>query len=213
MNKIKRKEKGNGIKKIHLKERQKDCIQLLNEENFQIEIELEKESLLEISQYSKNASGRIQIYLKGEDSKIEYHYNTVNQTENKLKVEVFHESPKTESRLFLHGWNQEEQALSFLVNVYIPKGMHGSVAQQENRIYNEKKGKALIEPTLFIDEFDVEASHSSFTGPFEETSKFYLKTRGLEEDQINHLLLEGFLEGKELTEEEKFHFFQKRKEG
>ncbi len=213
MNKIKRKEKLNGKKKITLSQGMHEKMVFLSDTSFQLEVTIEENASLEVFHYAKNTSGTIKVYLKGEHAKIIYHYNTKNETKNEASIAVFHQQKKTESYLFFHGWNSKDEMLSFQVDVFIPKGMSGSVAMQENRIYNSKTGFAKIFPNLYIEEFDVEANHASFTGPFEEAQVFYLKTRGLSQKVIEKLLIEGLLTGEGLSEDEKFDFFQIRKEG
>lgn len=213
MNKINRKEKLNEEKTYVLSPNEKVTYVFQSEAKFDVTFRLKEKAIVEVFHYGKNTSGKIKIYLEGEDAELIYHYNAINWEENQVKVEVFHQAKKTKSALYFHGLNQENQALTFLVDVTIPKGMAKSKAIQENRIYNVKNGTALITPNLYIDEFDVDAEHASFIGPFQEEIEFYLASRGLSVEQRETLLLEGLLIQEGLTEEEKFDFFQTRKEG
>ena len=58
-------------------------------------------------------------------------------------------------------------------------------------VMNDNKSK--IEPNLFIDEYDVEASHGAYIGKFDEEELFYLNSRGLDENKCYELLINGFL--------------------
>ena len=213
MNKIKRKEKVNGKKKECFSKDTETSLVLLSDADFEIVFELLENAKVEVFHYGKDVTGKVKIHLKGENAHLIYHYNTVNQKENKVEVSLFHEYPKTESHLYFHGYNQENHALSFNINVAISKGSSGSVATQENRIFNAKEGRAFINPNLYVDEYDVEATHSSFTGPFDQNIQFYIETRGLSKEKAEQLLLEGLLVQEGLTKEEKVSFFQTRKEG
>ena len=50
-----------------------------------------------------------------------------------------------------------------------------------------------IRPNLYIDEFDVEARHSSIIGKFDKNEIFYLMMNGISYDKANELLVKGFL--------------------
>ncbi len=212
MNKIVKKEKVNGTVEKIFSEKQPQTFVFLSEDTFDITLQLLENANVTIFHYGKNTEGKIKIDIQGENACINYHYQTISIKENKVHVEVLHHAPHTESHLFMHGYNKAQQ-LTFLVDVSIPKGMKGSIATQENQIYNEKDAISTICPNLYIDEYDVSSTHASFTGPFDKNIEFYLGTRGLEKEKIQQLLLEGFLIKEGLSDLEKVSFFQIRKEG
>lgn len=109
------------------------------------------------------------------------------------QIKVDHQSPKTKSLIVCHGLSKEHDALTFSVSGYIPKGMVDCYHDQKNQIITYGNGKGSIEPLLFIDEYDVEASHSAYIGPFQDTLVFYLQTKGIPKLEINQLLLANFL--------------------
>ena len=53
--------------------------------------------------------------------------------------------------------------------------------------------KALADPTLLIDEYDVEASHQATVGQIDEETLYYLQSRGLDIRQATRLMTAGFL--------------------
>ena len=71
--------------------------------------------------------------------------------------------------------------------------MSGCIANQNNRIINLSDKKSEIRPNLYIEEYDVSASHSAFIGRFKEEELFYLMSRGIPELEASRLLLKGFL--------------------
>ncbi len=207
MNKMEVKEKIKG-KVVKKEQAQKVTYIFQSDEDFDILIEASKGQEFVIYHYGKDCGGKIKILLKGEDASVCYHYNTVNIHDNQVQVEVLHQDKNTISNLYFHGYNREENKLTFQVDVVIPKKMVGVKANQENRIYNRKNGISFILPNLYVDEYDVEANHASYIGPFDNELKFYMKTRGLREDVIERLLLEGLLIKEGLTEEEKLSFIE-----
>ena len=212
MNKIEVKEKVTGT--VTKKPREKKVTYVfLSDDDFTIQLEIGKDQEVEVFHYGKDCSGQIKVLLKGEKASIIYHYNTINMQKNHVIAAVEHLAKNTNSHLYFHGFNQEQNLLRFQIDVTIPKGMTEAVAYQENRIYNRTQGTSQILPNLYIDEYDVVANHESYIGPFEESILFYMQSRGLSRPKIEQLLLEGLFIQKGLTEEEKVSFFQGRKEG
>lgn len=62
----------------------------------------------------------------------------------------------------------------------IYKGMSGSDTHQTNKIIVFDEGcKAQANPYLYIDEYDVKASHGASVGKIDEDHLYYLMSRGL----------------------------------
>ena len=80
-------------------------------------------------------------------------------------------------------------------NGHIKNGSQKSILTQDNKIITMSENNSKIEPNLYIDEYDVEASHGAYIGKFDEDTLFYLKSRGLDENQSYNLLIKGFLLG------------------
>jgi Fe-S cluster assembly protein SufD len=49
------------------------------------------------------------------------------------------------------------------------------------------------EPTLLIDEYNVEASHGAAIGKMDDLQLFYLLSRGLSETEAKALILSGYI--------------------
>ena len=68
-----------------------------------------------------------------------------------------------------------------------------------NKFYNVRinlvKGDSKILPNLLVDNYDVSASHSAYISDFDKKRMFYLKSRGISDNEARRLLLEGFLIG------------------
>ena len=102
---------------------------------------------------------------------------------------------KTTTKLGNHGVNESESALIFKVYAIITKNAKCSKTTQENKIINMKNGKSDILPNLIVDEEDVDASHSAYISDFDKEQLFYMKSRGINENEARKLLIEGFLIG------------------
>ena len=135
------------------------------------------------------------------NAKLDFYLMTITDKKITNEVNVYHQNKNTTSNVICHGISYGKGDLKFSVNGYIKKGMIGSICNQSNRIINLDEGKSLIEPNLFIDEFDSVANHSAYTGPFDEKSLFYLETKGISRKEAFNLLLSGFMKLVDLPKE------------
>ena len=140
----------------------------------------------------------INIYNK---AKLDFYNMTVTDKKITNEVNVYHQNKETISNVICHGISYGKGDLKFSVNGYIKKGMIGSICNQSSRIINLDEGKSLIEPNLFIDEFDSVANHSAYTGPFDNKLLFYLETKGISKKEAFNLLLNGFMKMVELPKD------------
>lgn len=135
------------------------------------------------------------------NAKLDFYLMTITDKKITNEVNVYHQNKETTSNVICHGISYLKGDLKFSVNGYIKKGMIGSICNQSSRIINLDDGKSLIEPNLFIDEFDSVANHSAYTGPFDEKSLFYLETKGISRKEAFNLLLSGFMKLVDLPKE------------
>ncbi|QWB99640.1 SufD family Fe-S cluster assembly protein [Mycoplasmatota bacterium] len=111
-----------------------------------------------------------------------------------VNQQVNHKAKKTYSQI--HNWliSHENAKLDYYVNGTIEKGNELSNCHQLNKgIILSKKGEIKVEPTLFIDEYNVKASHGAAIGQIDENQLFYLLSRGLSEEQARSLIISGYI--------------------
>ena len=135
------------------------------------------------------------------NAKLDFYNMTVTDKKINNEVNVHHQNKETTSNVICHGISYGKGDLKLSVNGYIKKGMIGSICNQSSRIINLDEGKSLIEPNLFIDEFDSVANHSAYTGPFDNKLLFYLETKGISKKEAFNLLLNGFMKMVELPKD------------
>ena len=135
------------------------------------------------------------------NAKLDFYLMTITDKKITNEVNVYHQNKETTSNVICHGISYLKGNLKFSVNGYIKKGMIGSICNQSSRIINLNEGKSLIEPNLFIDEFDSVANHSAYTGPFDNKLLFYLETKGISKKEAFNLLLNGFMKLVELPKD------------
>ena len=140
-------------------------------------------------------SDKIIINLNSEDSSVTYRYSSINKKENKMKMDVYHNYPKTKSLVVNHGLNVGKEELTFDICGYIGKDSYDSICSQDNKIINLKENKSCIRPNLIIDNNRIEANHSAYIGSFKEEEIFYLMSRGISRNDSYDLLTKAYLIG------------------
>ena len=108
---------------------------------------------------------------------------------------VDHTAPNTRSNVVYKGALQGEGAHTVWVgNVLIRKVAEGIETYEENRNLVLTDGcQADSVPNLEIETGEIEgAGHASATGRFDDEQLFYLRSRGVEEDEARRLVVHGF---------------------
>lgn len=133
------------------------------------------------------------IKLNGKNAHINHTLKTISKDEEKYDFLIYHEALETCSNIINNGVNIRKGELTFTVSSFVPKGIINCNVSQNNRIINLTDNKCKIKPNLFIDENDVNASHSALIGTFSEDRLFYLMSRGISKIKAENLLIKGFL--------------------
>lgn len=160
-----------------------------------INITLKNDSRVIYNKFSINSGDYIYTLLDGEYSNVVINNSVVNNDNTKMKFVIEHNNTNTSSNLSNHGVNNSSGTLYFNVDSKINRSASLACADQENKIINLVKGDSKILPNLLVDNYDVSASHSAYISDFDKESMFYLKSRGISDNEARRLLLEGFLIG------------------
>ncbi|MBZ5733905.1 Fe-S cluster assembly protein SufD [Nocardioides sp. TRM66260-LWL] len=108
---------------------------------------------------------------------------------------VDHNQPRTSSNVVYKGALQGERAHTVWIgNVLIRKVAEGIETYEENRNLVLTDGcQADSVPNLEIETGEIEgAGHASATARFDDEQLFYLRSRGIADDEARRLVLEGF---------------------
>ncbi|HHW90000.1 MAG TPA: hypothetical protein GX745_03755 [Clostridiales bacterium] len=82
----------------------------------------------------------------------------------------------------------------FITKGVINKGSSGAYCSHRSKILTlSDNAKAQIDPSLIIDEYDVQAAHSGSVGRIGKDELFYMMSRGLSEQEVINLISYGFL--------------------
>lgn len=112
------------------------------------------------------------------------------------QVYIDHNAPHTRSRVAYKGALQGEGARAVWIgDVLIRRVATGTDSYEENRNLTLTEGtRADSIPNLEIETGDIAgAGHASTTGRFDEEHIFYLRSRGISEDEARKLVVRGFL--------------------
>jgi Fe-S cluster assembly protein SufD len=105
-----------------------------------------------------------------------------------------HVAPETGSDLLYKGALDERSRAAFRGIIRVHRGAQGTDAYQTNRnllLSDEARADSL--PNLEIEADDVKCSHGASVGQLDSEALFYLRSRGLSEQQAERLVVLGFL--------------------
>lgn len=112
------------------------------------------------------------------------------------QVYLDHNAPHTRSRVNYKGALHGDGAHTVWIgDVLIRRSANGTDSYEQNRnLVLSESTRADSIPNLEIETGDIEgAGHASATGRFDEEHLFYLRSRGISEDEARKLVVRGFL--------------------
>lgn len=170
--------------------------------NLNVHIQVEKNASLTFNYFVIDGGIHIASNLEQENAIFHFH-NSIFSSKNSInQIVVNHHAPRTTSDIKNHGFSKNRASLIFDVASYVPKESDSCISKQDNQIIEEENSLSQINPNLYIDNYDVEASHSAYVGEFKKQELFYLMSRGLTEKTSKFLLLKSFLIGSFHLEDE-----------
>lgn len=112
-----------------------------------------------------------------------------------MDTEQNHLSPNTTSDLLYKGAVTGSARSVWQGNIYVAPGANGTDGYQANRnLILSTKARADSIPGLEILADDVKCTHGATVGKVDPEQIFYLQSRGLNENEAKHLIVEGFFE-------------------
>lgn len=136
------------------------------------------------------------VYLKGAYAN-SYIRNAVisdNDSKKKFVVNTVNEVSNTSSLMDNYGVSKENAHLDFVGIGRIISGANGSTNKQNSKIIVfDESSKANISPYLYIDEYDVIASHAAAVGKVNEEHLYYMTSRGLAPNIARQFITLGYL--------------------
>ena len=144
----------------------------------------------------QDLSCNISVNLEEQDANI-YIMNVVlatNQTKIESNIYINHNGLSTNSDNKSYAIVKDEAIVTLNNNATIKNGMHQSNAMQGAKgLTLSKDAKIFAEPNLFIDEYDVKASHAVAIGSINQDELYYLMSRGLSKNDASIMIVKGFI--------------------
>lgn len=145
--------------------------------------------------YSGNIKLSTSVNLQGKKSACEIEVLNIGNKNNIFTIDQFvrHLNKSTISNINNSLISNQMSKLNYSVSGFIAKGNEMSKAHQNNKgIMLSDKCEIEVEPKLFIDEYNVEASHGAAIGQMDEMQLYYLLSRGLTEQEARSLIIFGY---------------------
>lgn len=164
-----------------------------------LKIDLKENAQLEIYNVyisSEDALININVDLEGINAttNITNVYLSLNNAILDSNVYINHKALFTNSDFMTYAICKDNAKMVLNNNAHIINGMHNSVAMQRTKGLNlSKEAKIITQPNLYIDEYDVKASHAVAIGSINQEDLFYLMSRGLAKEESERLIVLGFI--------------------
>ena len=173
--------------------------------NYDIDIKLMRNSNLIVNSINKDNCVNVSITLD-EKSIVTYNHSTLANKDSINSFNIKHINNSSISNLNNNGINRNGNKLFFNINGIIPKELSNIECNQSSKIINFNFGSSKIIPNLIIDSHDIIANHSAYIGEINEEELFYMKSRGINSEDIKKLIYKAVLLGKMELFEEKEEF-------
>lgn len=198
---------------IDIMENVKAKINITGKESFNnITYNIKENASVIVNKLVQDNNDTIKINLNGLNAKLIYNYNTINYQESNYQIDVKHNNSKTTSYIYNHGISMNDKKINFNINGYVYPNSSKCICNQDNKIIHIKENTSVIEPKLYIENYDVEANHSAYIGTFKKDQFFYLMSRGVTEEDCYQLFIKSFILGKLILDKDEMEIFQRKLE-
>lgn len=110
-------------------------------------------------------------------------------------IDILHLQPHTQSDMLYKGIIDKKSRAVFNGKLYVEKGAQKTNAVQGNHhILLSPSAEAYAKPELEIYEGDIKCKHGVTTGQLDQDALFYLRARGINEQEARTILLNSFAE-------------------
>ena len=169
------------------------------EEDVLFDIELNNNNILNIyivaiSSNKLNINGNVNIL--GSHSNCHIINLLIGEESSLIKsnINIKHNVLESTSNLDSYAIAKEDATIQIINNGTIKMGAHKSVVHQSAKGLALSKTSCIdAKPNLFIDDYDVEASHACSIGSVNKEDLFYLMSRGLKESDARKLIVNGYI--------------------
>lgn len=144
---------------------------------------------------AKKAKQEIQVELTGENGEalLEGVTNLEDNLSSEVSTFVRHLSPHARSRQHFKALLNHASKTAFNGTIYVhPTAQKTESYQLSNNLLLSDEAKAFVQPNLEIFADDVKASHGATITQVDKESLFYMRSRGLSNEEARDYLVKGF---------------------
>lgn len=148
---------------------------------------------VELNDYSTMMKIQYDLLEEGANTNLRLASLSKDQEKKNYEITLHHQAPNTYGDMDNYGIVQSAATLIIDGIGRIDKGQHQSSTHQTNKIIVfDPQCVAKANPYLYIDEYDVKASHGASVGKIDENHLYYLQSRGLSKQEAMHLVTYGY---------------------
>lgn len=142
---------------------------------------------------NKNTNETINVYLNGKHSNFSSNFSNIITNKDYYHLIINHNNDYVKSIISNKCIGCDEAKIDFTIDSILPKGNMNCIMDQTTKVLTLGNVETKINPNMFIEEDSVEAKHGSVISSFNEEELFYLKSRGISEEEAIYLLIKGFI--------------------
>ena len=190
-----------------------------SENNFKFtRVDQKDSSFYKLTSFSNSsllAANDVKVCLNGKNSECDLkglYFTTLNSQFN-THVVVEHNVPYTRSNQYFKGILSDNSRAVFSGKIYVERDAQKSYAEQKDLNLVMSKGAEIdTKPGLEIYADDVECYHGATAGHVDESTLYYMMTRGIDKKSATQMLVNGFATEiiNEITDEKLRSFAQKQ---
>lgn len=190
-----------------------------SENNFKFtRVDQKEDSFYKLTSFSNSsllAANDVKVSLNGKNSECDLkglYFTTLNSQFN-THVVVEHNVPYTRSNQYFKGILSDNSRAVFSGKIYVERDAQKSYAEQKDLNLVMSKGAEIdTKPGLEIYADDVECYHGATAGHVDESTLYYMMTRGIDKKSATQMLVNGFATEiiNEITDEKLRSFAQKQ---
>ena len=190
-----------------------------SENNFKFtRVDQKDSSFYKLTSFSNSsllAANDVKVCLNGKNSECDLkglYFTTLNSQFN-TNVVVEHNVHHTRSNQYFKGILSDNSRAVFSGKIYVERDAQKSYAEQKDLNLVMSKGAEIdTKPGLEIYADDVECYHGATAGNVDESTLFYMMTRGIDKQSATQMLVNGFATEiiNEITDEKLRSFAQKQ---
>lgn len=147
--------------------------------------------------YFENKNGELNFSIECEKAQLFVfgYFNGKNNEKFNLKTLQQHKFPNSESQVLIKGVFQNQAQFNYIGKIQVEKKAQKTKAtlKNNNLILNDEV-KITTLPEMEILPKDVKCSHSATISNLNKDQLYFLKSRGILENDARELLIEGFLD-------------------